>query len=98
MDKLFNFVKIHKVKIVIFLIIVAGILLRLISIDKQGGMWFDEMYCYYIASQENILKILDKLYNEDFHAPLYFIILRFYTKIIFFIMLGCSNTGIFQNR
>ncbi len=80
MDKLFNFVKTHKVKIVIFLIIVAGILLRLISIDKQGGMWFDEMYCYYIASQENILKILDKLYNEDFHAPLYFIILHYWMK------------------
>lgn len=81
MNELKDLLNKHKMKIMVLLITIAGLFIRLISIDKAHGLWFDEMYCNYLASQDMPFKFFDKLYNEDFHAPLYFIILHFWIKI-----------------
>lgn len=60
---------------------ILGLLIRLISIDKASGLWFDEIYCNYLASQKMPFDFFNKLYNEDFHAPLYFILLHFWMKL-----------------
>jgi len=53
---------------------------RLIYLNKPEGLWFDEMYSFYIANQSFPFEILKKLYTEDYHAPLYFFILHFWMK------------------
>lgn len=74
-------IKKYKAVFLVILIIILGIILRLISIDKPNGLWFDEIYCHYIASQNFPGAMFDKLYNEDFHAPLYFVLLHFWMKM-----------------
>lgn len=74
-------IKKYKTTFLVVLIVILSIILRLISIDKSNGLWFDEIYCHYIASQDFPGGIFDKLYNEDFHAPLYFVLLHFWMKM-----------------
>lgn len=81
MSNLTSFIKTHRAKIIILLIIFLGLILRLICINKPTGLWFDEIYCNYLASQSMPFNFFDKLYSEDFHAPLYFIFLHFWIKM-----------------
>ncbi len=67
-------------RLYLFLIILFGFILRASFLDK-GVIWYDEIGSIAVAKQDFPLGILDKLYNEDFHAPLYYFILHFWMKI-----------------
>ena len=64
------------------LILAAGILFRLINLDKSGGLWYDEATIYSIASQHG----LSGMYNADSHRfllfPLYYIIYNLWINIL----------------
>lgn len=81
MQKAVNFFKEHKTGISLFLILFFALFLRLNQIERMDGLWLDEAYSYYVASQSFPFGIISKLYHEDFHAPLYFFILHFWMKI-----------------
>lgn len=57
-----------------FVILLFGIIIRLINLDKSAGLWYDEMTIYSIASQKSIIDI----FNTDSHRfllfPLYYLI------------------------
>jgi len=65
----------------LFLIIFAGFLIRLYGCVNSGGLWFDEIWSHYIARESFPFGILNKLYTEDVHAPLYFFALHFWMKL-----------------
>lgn len=76
-------IKLNKDKVYllgIFFVTLLGLFLRLICLDKFGGGWYDEVASYGIARQSFPMGIIDKLYNQDFHAPLYFFLLHFWIK------------------
>ena len=60
-------------------IILAALLLRISAIPSDG-LWLDELYSLWVASGSFPGGILEKLYTEDAHAPLYHFILHFYVK------------------
>lgn len=63
----------------IFLIIIIGLLLRLINIDKPEGLWNDEYVSWYIASKP----FLDGFWNEvlkQCHMPFYYFYLKPFTS------------------
>lgn len=64
----------------LFAIVLLGIYLRMYGLNKPGGLWFDEAYCYYEAKASFPFGIMQKLYAEDIHAPLYYFILHFWMK------------------
>ena len=58
-----------------FLILTVGILLRLINLDKSGGLWYDEMTIYTIAS--NFTSDLHRFW----HFPLYYVFYKTWIMI-----------------
>ncbi len=81
MQKIKNFLSAKKNVLILLAIITIGFLLRFRGLDKPGGFWFDEAYCWYEAKLSFPFGILDFLYNKDFHAPLYYFILHFWMKL-----------------
>lgn len=65
---------------ILFLITIIGLFFRLWHIDK-GGLWFDELHCYYQASSDFPFEIFRKAFLVDAHAPLYYYILRFWMEL-----------------
>lgn len=75
----------HKNKIYFILIslfILLGFLLRILGLNKVDGFWYDEVLCFDIAKQSFPFGILDRLYNQDFHAPLYYFGLHFWSNFV----------------
>lgn len=66
----------NKKLIYLLLIIILGFILRVIFIDKPGGVWLDEGQTYSIANESFPFGIISRLYRDDFHPPLYFFILH----------------------
>ncbi|OGI29946.1 MAG: hypothetical protein A2287_05020 [Candidatus Melainabacteria bacterium RIFOXYA12_FULL_32_12] len=66
---------------VLFLIILLGFFIRMTGLYKLGGFWVDESTSFYVANQSSPFEILNRLYNRDAHAPLYFILLHFWMKL-----------------
>lgn len=64
-----------------FLILIISILLRLLNLDKAGGLWYDEATIYSIASQNGIFKMLDADSHRFLLFPLYYIIYHFWINI-----------------
>jgi len=81
MQEIKNFFSAKKNVFILLAIIIIGFLLRFRGLDKPGGFWFDEAYCWYEAKLSFPFGILDFLYNKDFHAPLYYFILHFWMKL-----------------
>ncbi len=75
--------RINKKKIAIYLaiagLVIIGIWLRVAAFPKDG-MWFDELYSLWIAAGDFPMGILQRLYEDDAHAPLYHYIIHFYIK------------------
>jgi len=67
-------------KLYLFLIIIFGFILRVSFLDK-GVIWYDEIGSIAVAKQAFPFGILDKLYHDDYHAPLYYFILHFWMKL-----------------
>lgn len=71
----------NKYFLYLILFVLIGFLIRLLPLDKQGGLRFDEIYSYYMAKESFPFGILDKLYNENFYPPFYFYLLHFWIKV-----------------
>ena len=77
-----NYINEHKTETFLVCIIsLFALILRIIAINNFGDLWVDELYSFYFANQKNPFEIAKILYNEDFHVPLYFILLHFWIKI-----------------
>ena len=70
-----------KLLIFITLLTLAALCLRLINISN-AALWIDELYCYDIALKPNLTEILKTVFLTDLHAPLFFIILHFWIKLL----------------
>ena len=61
-------------------IIVLGILLRLIFIDKPDGLWNDEYVSWYISQKPFFTEFWQGILSQC-HMPLYYIYLKIFTSI-----------------
>ena len=85
MDKIKNIFAKHSTKFYLFAviaIILIGFLLRIMGLDKPDGFWYDEALSFSVAKESFPLGILHKLYTQDFHAPLYYFFMHFYSSVI----------------
>lgn len=53
-------------------ITLIALLIRLLNIYKPSGLWYDEMLTYIFSSKSFPLGIMNALWKEDFHMPLYY--------------------------
>jgi len=61
----------------IFLIILAGLILRLINLNQS--LWLDEAITALAVKNNSFGEILTKFSPGDFHPPLYYLLLKFWT-------------------
>src|SRR4051794_18591684 len=66
--------------VILMLVFGLSLFLRLININKGGGLWDDEMISFYEAKQSFPFGILNMLYQGNSHVPLYFFLLHFWIK------------------
>lgn len=64
-------------KINVFLIFLAAFLIRLIAVNQS--LWLDEATTARVASQYGYLEIISKFSPTDFHPPLYYLFMKFWT-------------------
>lgn len=79
------FKKIDKRIFFLGLILFLSAILRILWLDKAGGLWYDELVgSYKEASMPNILSIISYTMQVDIHFPLYPILLHIWAKIFSF--------------
>ncbi|MBR2524878.1 glycosyltransferase family 39 protein [bacterium] len=77
-----DYIKEHKSEtIFVCVITLFALILRVVALHNFGDLWVDELYSYYFANQNNPVEIAKTLYKEDFHVPLYFVLLHYWMKI-----------------
>lgn len=64
----------------LFLIMLIGLLIRLMSIDKPFGLWNDEYVSWYISQKPLIGEFFDAVY-KNCHMPFYYFYLKCWTAI-----------------
>lgn len=62
-------------------IMLCAIFLRVLSFMHRGDVWLDELFSVYFINQDSTAKVLKSLWNEDVHAPLYFVFMHLIGKI-----------------
>ena len=62
----------------LFLIMLIGLLIRLMSVDKPFGLWNDEYVSWYISQKPLIGEFFDAVY-KNCHMPFYYIYLKIWT-------------------
>lgn len=62
------------------LIILIGLLIRIMSIDKPFGLWNDEYVSWYISQKPLIGEFFDAVY-KNCHMPFYYFYLKIWTTI-----------------
>ena len=72
---------IHKTTFFLIAITFLAFILRWADVNS-AALWIDELYCFDIASKTSILEILKTVFHTDLHAPLFFIILHFWMKLV----------------
>lgn len=81
MDKIVSLISKNKTTLILTAIVLVGFLIRLITINSQDGLWYDELYSWWISNHSFPSGILEKLRTEDYHPPLYHFILHFWMKL-----------------
>lgn len=71
----------------IYLILILGFVLRLISLDQS--LWLDEATSVLVARNLNFREIVTNFSPGDFHPPLYYLVLKSWTNIF-----GYSEIGV----
>lgn len=69
---------------ILFAIFVAGIVFRLLFLDKPSGLSYDELVSFKQASQSNVLSTILYTLQTDVHLPFYQVLLHFWCKIFSF--------------
>lgn len=78
----------NRIYLSIFLITLIGLLIRLSSIDKAGGLWNDEYISWYISSYPILDGFAEQVY-KNCHMPFYYLYLKFWTFLF-----GNSDLGL----
>ena len=66
-------------------IVLLGLILRMLFLDKAGGLWYDELLgSYNEAAQPNIFAVISYTMKNDIHFPLYQIFLHYWGNIFSF--------------
>lgn len=73
-----------KEKIILFAILVTAIILRILCLDKNGGLWYDEIVSYKEAVKINAISVIYYTLKTDVHLPLYQLFLHYWGKIFSF--------------
>ncbi len=63
----------------IYLVLFFGLILRLINLNQS--LWWDEGITFTAVSKYNLLDLVTKFPLGDFHPPLYYALLMYWTKI-----------------
>ena len=66
-----NFIKKYKA---VILIVLFALIIRLINLDKTGGLWYDEINIYSIASQSFPAGMMKADAHRFLLFPLYYLI------------------------
>ena len=74
-----NFIKKHQL---IFVLAVAALMLRLINLDKAGGLWYDEATIYSIASKSFPTGMMQADSHRFLLFPLYYFVYNLWINII----------------
>lgn len=77
----FKFCKSNSFYILFFSILLLGVILRVIGINRTEGFWYDEINTYYIAKQAFPLGIFKTLLEKDLHFPLYYMLVHLWMNI-----------------
>lgn len=64
--------------IFLFIITLAGLLLRLYGIDKDNGLWYDEMLSYSLSKESFPLGIIETVSKNEFQGFLHYLYLGFW--------------------
>lgn len=64
----------------LFLIMLIGLLIRMMSIDKPFGLWNDEYVSWYISQKPLIGEFFDAVY-KNCHMPFYYFYLKLWTTV-----------------
>lgn len=78
---MFKNIKINSFYLLLFSILILGICLRLLGLNKPEGLWYDEINTYFIAKQSFPLGILHALIQRDLHFPLYYLLLHIWMNL-----------------
>lgn len=73
-----------KERIILFAILIIAIILRILCIDKTGGLWYDEIVSYKEAVKINAISVIYYTLKTDVHLPLYQLFLHYWGKIFSF--------------
>ena len=66
---------------ILFLITLLALFVRLLNIDKESGLWFDEMLTYAYSYPSFPWGILKTLHRYDYHMPLYYLSIHVWMKL-----------------
>lgn len=69
-------------KFLVFIIIFMAVVLRLINIGQS--FWLDEAITVYAVKTYNLTTLVGSYLTGDFHPPLYFVLLWFWTRVFGF--------------
>ncbi len=72
-----RYLKVIITKYPLFLVLLGGFLLRLIGLNQS--LWLDEATTARVAQQYNYSQILTQFSPHDFHPPLYYLFMKFWT-------------------
>lgn len=78
LEKIKNFLK--NQYFILFIITLLALFIRLLNIDKESGLWFDEMLTYSFSFPSFPFGILKTLSRYDFHMPLYYLSIHVWMK------------------
>lgn len=70
----------NRIYLKLFLICLFGVLIRLMTIDKSGGLWNDEYVSWYISTKPLFKEFIAAVY-KNCHMPFYYLYLKFFTCI-----------------
>lgn len=69
-----------RISLNLFLIILIGLLVRIMFIDKPFGLWNDEYVSWYISQKPLIGEFFDAVY-KNCHMPFYYFYLKLWTTV-----------------
>lgn len=71
----------RKTLLIILAVTLLSFFVRLLNIDKQCGLWYDEMLTYLFSTNGSVIDIMKTLWKEDFHMPLYYFFVGGWVKL-----------------
>lgn len=84
-----------KDRIFLITILLTAIILRILCLDKTGGLWYDEIVTYKEAVKVNAVSVIYYTLKTDVHLPLYQLFLHYWGKIFSFTDISLRAFSVF---